>query len=449
VIEANINQANAVNLKIEFTFLVFDDSIYTLGIQRWLVRLFCAILALVYSSLVQAIPLITVASTPVAPPAGFDSIFLRSVSANGNCAIGEAYGDSRVAAFRSCGGVSTVLPNVAGMVFQTQAFGISADGRTVIGASGLGSTIGIVRENRVAFIWTELGGTQELATPFGSGGTSRSSAFFITPNGNAVAGQARAVGTTGRDFQAVRWQNGVATILDPAKQLNFQLSTGISDDESTVIGMGTVGSSTITSTKGFIWNEVSGFRITDVPPGGPYSDVSMKGISGNGKIISASYYNVSTGLSELQVILDQDGNLINQPVFANTNIPYSYSIQDFSYDGSFGIGTAAKDAPDPSGNYVDLGLIYQEGYGLLTFVDWFTINGGVLPTGFISYSLHNVSADGRYITGAATTADNLASLFVVDRLGLSSVVAEPGSGLMAFGLIGLLVGVRRKRRPAA
>jgi uncharacterized membrane protein len=391
----------------------------------------------------KAVPVLTLLPNP----AGYISSFARAISADGRCVVGEA---DFIAVVRLCNGQAEVLPGIAGLSGSPQGLDITADGKTIVGATGSGSAT----QNRVAFIWTEGVGISELPGLNGAGGTSRSSAFAITGDGRFIAGQSRPAGTGPSQFQAVRWQAGIPVPLDTNNQLSREIvaGSGISADGTIIIGNGVLADG---SQRAFIWKESGGFSVLGLPVGTAFTSSSVAAISDDGKVISALFFDDAGNSSN--VLVDNNGSVISTisaASLAGFNNPF---ISGLTANGKFGIGTIQKQVTcDANGcPQNQFAIIYDEAVGLRLFEDWFAELGGILPTGFLSFSLSDISPDGRFISGNASrripfnndpfATQDVSTAFIIDLQAITMNVPEPASGvLLLMGVVGIYQSRRRK-----
>ena len=121
------------------------------------------------------------------------------------------------------------LGDLPGGTFYSQAYGVSADGRVVVGVSNSAS-------GSEAFRWENgvMTGLSDLP-----GGNFNSVARAITPDGSVIVGMCYS--TAGNE--ACKWQDGVITGLGYLPPNNYPSSAayGVSADGSTIVGGARVG----------------------------------------------------------------------------------------------------------------------------------------------------------------------------------------------------------------
>jgi uncharacterized membrane protein len=403
-----------------------------------------SVIAAAMAGAVVAAPVMTLLPTP----ANYSEAVAYTVTADGRCAAGQAFDLSstrlRTAAIRWCDGVATVLPDVAGFSGFQQGFAITDDGKTIVGATGQG---GPSAQPRVAFIWTEGVGTQELPGLQGGGGPSRSTALAITPDGRYVAGLSRPFGTGPNQFEAVRWQAGVPLQLDPGGALDREnvALMGISADGKVIVGSGNLPGDD--PQRGFVWREATGFTVLGLPVGSGFTDSEARAVSADGTRIAGRFVSFSNAQNNSAVIWDGNGTVLSTLSLSGM---YDPSITSLNANGTFGVGSISRDLfcnPGVPCITESLAVIYEEATGLRLFDDWFAGIGGVLPTGFGTVSLTQVTADGRYIVGQAYDGVDgtlgYGTPFILDLQGASVTIPEPAAAILL--LTGLMM-VSRARR---
>lgn len=158
-----------------------------------------------------------------------DDVFFseaKAVSGNGSVVVGEAYSsDGPLQAYRWTQGGGTVgIPYLGGTNYvYGSAAGVSADGSKVAGASSNAA------DGIQAFLWTEADGT--LAIPFLSGGSS-SEAYGISADGSTIVGYSD--GDLGS--RAFRWTESGGTEALPFSEGSASFARAASADGSTIVG---------------------------------------------------------------------------------------------------------------------------------------------------------------------------------------------------------------------
>ncbi len=125
-------------------------------------------------------------------PGGNQIETVKAVSADGSVVVGERTAASGPEAYRwTLAGGIVGLGDLAGGTFESRAYGVSANGATVVGSG--------TATNTQAFRWTSAGGMVSLGTL--PGGSTFSRAAAISGNGQVIVGDAsHAPGT-----EAFRW----------------------------------------------------------------------------------------------------------------------------------------------------------------------------------------------------------------------------------------------------
>jgi len=154
---------------------------------------------------------------------------------------------------------------------ETQAYGISANGRHVVGN-------GISSQGLQAFLWTEGVGIQGLGKPDGATSTSARS---VSMGGSVVVGRVHYPGRT----EAFRWtpESGMVG-LGTLPGMTSSIAVGVSSD-GTVIGGSSSGQ---TDGRGFLWTAQDGMIDLGKPEG--WKSVIALGFSANGNALVGNGY---------------------------------------------------------------------------------------------------------------------------------------------------------------
>lgn len=254
---------------------------------------------------------------------------------------------------------------------STQAFGISADGSTVVGAAS--SEISLE-----AFRWTKTGGLQGLGFP---GGKEQSEAIAANEDGSVIAGTGKGFAGTGP--QAARWiENGGWRFIPDGETFFTIQSRGISADGNTVVGaaqfLGTV------LQEGFVWTPSGGTQL--VGQIAEEQPTVATGISADGTIICG--FGADSDGDNVAFRHTMQGGLVVLPLALDANDCSGLGI---SADGDTIVG-----ACDPNGAPTQAVLWDEHG----------AVPLGFLPGGRGSV-LRAVSADGAVGVGQAGDADGL------------------------------------------
>ena len=248
----------------------------------------------------------------------------------------------------------------------TRAFGISADGSTVVGAA-------FSVDSQEAFRWTKPGGLEGLRYPVGK---EQSEAIAASEDGSAIAGTVR--GFMGTAPQAARWSEsaGWEILTGDGETVATIQSRGISADGNVVVGAAQFFGKTLR--EGFLWTPGGGTRlIGQIAEGRP---TVATGISADGAIISGFGTN-SDGDDVAFRFAVQDG-LVALPLAPGADDCSGIAI---SADCNTIIGACdASGAPTEAVSWDERGAVPL----------------GFLPGG-IGSLLHAVSADGSVGAGLA------------------------------------------------
>jgi hypothetical protein len=365
-------------------------------------------------------------------PAGYDFVTVRDITRDGRCAVGDAQSATDSVALRWCDGAVNIIPVLTTDGTYNNGSAISDDGKTVVGASGNG--FGTLP--RIAYKWTEAGGT--IALP-GIDGQTRSSAFYITPDGRYIAGQSRPSVPSSEGFRAIRWNNETPTKLDPLDQLSYQSVEGISNDGKTIVGVGQAGKF---DERGFIWTEANGFQVLSPPTGSDL--ITVNTVSGDGKLIGGSLILSSLlSLDSDAALWSSDGSLLRTIHIDGLGL-FFYNLTE---TGSMGlISTSSIGCEDPCPPPLPPSyFIYQTGLDLISFDSWFANIGGTFPADWSAIAPQKFSDTGEFLIGTATRGTTSVAWRADLRSGLVSV-DEPQSVLVFFGGLGLLIHRRRRQQ---
>jgi len=258
--------------------------------------------------------------------------------------------------------------------FPTVAFGVSADGSTVVGRCQNNTGNG----QFIAFRWTEDTGLETLGDL--PGGELTSAAVAVSADGSIVVGGSSS--TLGTQSEAFRWtaQTGLVPLGDLPGGSYFSAATDVSADGSVVVG----------------------FSTSDLPNSEAFRWTAQDGMVGLGAARSSARA-VSTDGS---VIVGDIGSLVRpfrwtaQSGLVNLGLPSGGAIQataqDVSSDGNMIVGAGIK----PSGDAY--AYVWREGSG---FQNLETLSGDTISVA------REVSADGNRIVGYSRRADFRAVLW--------------------------------------
>ncbi len=252
---------------------------------------------------------------------------------------------------------------------STRAFGISADGSTVVGAAS--SVISLE-----AFRWTKTGGLQGLGFP---GGKEQSEAIAANEDGSVIAGTGKGFAGTGP--QAARWiENGGWRFIPDGETFLTIQSRGISADGNTVVGAAQFFGGILQ--EGFVWTPSGGSQLVgQIAEDQP---TVATGISADGTII-CGFGTAGDGDQLAFRHTMQDGLVV---------LPLVPGADDCSGLGISADGGTIVGACDPNGAPTQAVLWDERG----------AVPLGFLPGG-IGSLLRAVSADGAVGVGQAGDAD--------------------------------------------
>lgn len=171
------------------------------------------------------------------------------ISADGSTIVGVGDSSLGFEAFIWTEGVGMVgLGGLSSDRFYSTAFDISANGSTVVGVST--SALG-----NEAFVWTQTSGMIGLGDL--PGGEFAGTAHAISADGLVIVGSSSSA-NSGGGMEAFRWteSRGMVGLGDLPGGDFLSQAYGVSADGSTVVGL----SNTATATEAFIWDDRNGMR---------------------------------------------------------------------------------------------------------------------------------------------------------------------------------------------
>ena len=128
-----------------------------------------------------------------------------------------------VAAQADTAPADTAFTDLGTLGSYSVAYAISADGSTVVGASDPGSTSG--------YYWNVIDGMVGLESLIGAPGDCAAAANAVNADGSVIVGY----GNDGSTDQAVRWDNGVISVLTNGYASDAE-ATGVSADGTVIVG---------------------------------------------------------------------------------------------------------------------------------------------------------------------------------------------------------------------
>lgn len=331
------------------------------------------------------------------------------ISADGSTVIGGSAIGEYFWSFRWSNGVMTALPKSnAANIAISQGNAVSADGSVIVGME-----FNLDTYTTSGYRWSATDGLQVLPYETGTVDNNVGSADAISADGSVIAGYAPS---------ASRWTTAddVTSLPHlPGGEDDFSHAHGISADGSVIVGASD-------STEGefaFRWTEADGTQQLNIPDAS-WSDAM--GISGDGSTIVGAF---SVGISNSETAfawtalgvvtmssLSIDGDIISRATAT-------------SFDGVWAVGESDGRAAlwdTRTGSVWDINDIVASQPGF---------------TGWTLDSATGISADGKKIVGNGTNADGTPSGWIIDL----NAVPEPSS----TGLVAVAVGAITLRRRRA
>jgi probable HAF family extracellular repeat protein len=183
-------------------------------------------------------------------PGGIFQSAAFGVSADGSIVVGQSTSSSGLEAFRWTSGTGMVgLGDLPGGVFSSTAENISADGSVIAGAGNLDLVSFTTVE---AFRWTEATGMVGLGDL--PGGDPLSAADDISANGLVIVGDS----FSASGLEAFRWTNegGMVGLGDLPGGIFESHAWDVSADGSVIVGNGT----TTLGLEAFVWTAGGGMK---------------------------------------------------------------------------------------------------------------------------------------------------------------------------------------------
>jgi len=253
-------------------------------------------------------------------PSGFGTSRGIAISGDGGVVVGYAYDMTQTpVAFRWSPGDTDLEP--LGYLpggGDSYAYGVSADGSTIVGESN-GPSL------HQAFRWTASGGMQGLG--YLPGG-SFSAANDVSADGSVIVGSAR--NTT--VWVGFRWTEASGMVeIGGLPGANYSDARAVSDDGAVVVGWSQIGSFPSPPTYGaFRWTDATGIVALGDLTGGNRNSWAF-GISGDGQVIIGR---VDDGSQLVPFRWTQSGGMVN---IASAAIP-SGVANAANFDGSVIVG---------------------------------------------------------------------------------------------------------------
>ncbi len=335
----------------------------------------------------------------------------------------------------------------------SEAYGLSADGSTVVGFQyAPGMPIG------GGFRWTQAGGLQSLGAPPGENDVF---AFGVSADGSVIVGISHGPGQD----NAFRWTQAGGHELIGGENSG---AWGVSGDGQTVVGF---------DGGNRVWRAGEGWTALPVLPGYDSVDTFFSaGVSADGSVIASSVYNASTSINEaarwtpsgVQGLgflpgyessqtglagLSSDGSTVvgygftgtSGEAFRWTEFDGMVSLGDLpggdtlsiasavSGDGSIVVGRATDEQGEAA-------FIWDETYGMRSLQDVLADVYGLNLDGWWLTRARGISDDGLTIAGIGINPLGQQEAWI-------ATVPEPSTTLLlGFGVLGL---VRRRRLDVA
>lgn len=307
------------------------------------------------------------------------------ISADGRVVVGDSWNaDLNREAFRWTAEAGMAgLGDFPGGDFRSTAFGTSADGNVVVGRS---TTADVER----AFRWTAAGGMVGLV---GTGPATNSDAIAASMDGSVI------VGSRWADISvAFRWTAGSGmAALNGLSETNESGAYGVSADGSVVVGYG----ATTNGGEAFRWTVTNGVEWLGDLPG---ADVSAwaSAVSADGQVVvgggaatnhsEAFRWTRASGMVPLGVL---PGNLHSQAdaVSADGN-----TVIGFCWD-EMGAMTA---------------FVWTHVGGMQKLADFLTARGVDMGQWQSLWQAKGISADGRWVCGYGLTTSGTEEAFLAD-----------------------------------
>lgn len=355
---------------------------------------------------------------------------------------------------------------------SSRAWGVSADGNTVVGSSN--SFVNGVGYTSQAYRWTRHGGMTGLG--FLAFNDPESFALGVSGNGNFIVGMsANGAG----QIESFRWTSGGGMVgLGHLPGYNSSGGQGISSDGTTIVGTSLIDSGA-GGTQAYRWSNVGGMVGLGWLPGGNLES-SANAVSANGQVVVGySSSGAAGGGSEafrwtsgggMQGLGDLPGGTFFSNAFGvsadgSVIVGQSRSASGFeafrwtANDGMIGLGdfpggifSSVAYATSADGSVIvgrgvtasgQRAFLWTEADGMQS-IEQLLINGGVNLSGWELRSAHSISADGLVIAGIGVQYYNGQPVFKGWVADFRSI-PEPSSGMLA-GLLLTAAWMGRWRR---
>lgn len=260
--------------------------------------------------------------------------------------------------------------------FSSRAFGVSADGSTVVGQGNSAS-------GAEAFRWTQAGGIVGLGL---LSGHNESEAFGVSADGSVVVGRSGPLNSTGEAF---RWTqaSGMIGLGDLPGSVFASRAQGVSADGSVVVG----GSFSVSGLEPFRWEGGAMTGLGDLPGGGAAGGIALD-VSGDGQTVVGRSPSTS---GDEAFVWTQAGGMVGLGDFSG-GLFFS-SANAISADGSTVVGRGSPASGDEA-------FIWTQKGGMVGL--------GELPNGPVQSTALAVSADGSIVVGQTNPLSSFPGAFI-------------------------------------
>lgn len=330
------------------------------------------------------------------------------ISADGSTVVGGSAIGEYFWSFRWSAGVMTALPKSDPMnIAISQGNSVSADGSVIVGMEFDLST-----NTTRGYRWSAADGLQLLPYETGVVNNNFGTSDAISADGSVIAGSAPS---------AYRWTtaDGVTSLPHlPGGENGFSHAHGLSADGSVIVGA----SDSTDGEFAFRWTEADGTELIDIPDAS-WSDAM--GISGDASTIVGAF-SVGASTSETAFAWTALG-VVTLSSLSMDEGTVSYACAT-SYDGLWAVG-----------NSDDRAALWNTRTGSVW--DLNALLGG--QSGFAGWTLESatgISADGTKIVGNGLNPEGIPEAWIVD---LTAVPETSSTAVLAFGIGSILL--RRRR----
>lgn len=306
------------------------------------------------------------------------------VSGDGRVVVGSSQSASGEQAFRWSGSSGIAgLGDLPGGGTYSRALAVSADGSTVVGDSSSAS-------GNEAFRWTPAGGMSGLGDLPGGGFFSIANA--VSADGSVVVGHSASTASGTLGAEAFRWTaaSGLAPLGDLPGSIFFSVATGVSADGSFVSGFGTSPASGPASSEAARWTAATSMvGLGDLPGGGFGSNAFAVSADGRvvvglgaaaGGVYAFRWHDPTTGGAGMQSL----GAIPGGAAFSRAN--------GVSADGSVVVGQGTG----PAGMEA---FLWIQGQGMRSLKAYLVNDLGLDLAGWTLEVATAVSADGKTVVG--------------------------------------------------